>query len=185
MREPWCQTGTETDPVNADDPASRGASETIVKVASQHGVRGAIVRLPPTVHGEGDHGFVPQLIAIARASRVAAFVGDGENRWPAVYRNDAATLFRLAVERGDPGAVFHAVAEQGIPMRHIAEVIGRGLGVPTRSLDLSEAPAHFTWMARFVQIDNPVTIDRTQRALGWRPTQKGLIADLEESGYFT
>ncbi len=124
--------------------SGRGATETVVTAAAEHGVRGVVMRLSPSVHGEGDHGFVPQLIATARQTGVAAFVGDGANRWPAVHRLDAARLFRLAVEGAAPGSVLHAVAEEGIAMRAMAETIGQALGLPVRSVSKEQAPTHFT-----------------------------------------
>ncbi len=180
------QTGTEADaPTSGEGANPRGATETVVKAASEHGVRGVVLRLPPSVHGEGDHGFVPQLIATARQAGAAAFVGDGGNRWPAVHRLDVARLFRLAVEGAAPGAVLHGVGEEGIPMRAIADTIAKKLGLPTRSLTEEEAPAHFTWMTRFVQIDNPTSSTLTRSTMGWEPQEKGLLADMKESGYFS
>lgn len=179
------QTGTEADAADAGEGASgRGATETVVLAAAERGVRGVVMRLSPTVHGEGDHGFVPQLIATARQTGVAAFVGEGANRWPAVHRLDAARLFRLAAEGAAPGTVLHAVAEEGIPMRAIAETIGQELGIPTRSLCQEEAPPHFTWMARFVQIDKPTSSALTRKSMAWEPKQDGLLADMREGGYF-
>lgn len=179
------QTGTEADAADLGEGASgRGATETVVIAAAEHGVRGIVIRLSPSVHGEGDHGFVPQLIATARQAGVAAFIGDGANRWPAVHRLDAARLFRLAVEGAAPGAVLHAVAEEGIPMREIMGTIGQELGLPTRSLGKEDAPAQFGWMARFVQIDKPTSSTLTRKTLGWEPQHKGLLADMRESGYF-
>jgi len=179
------RTGTEADAADLDEGASgRGATETVVMAAAERGVRGVAMRLSPSVHGEGDHGFVPQLIAIARQAGVAAFVGDGANRWPAVHRLDAARLFRLAVEGAAPG-VLHAVAEEGIAMRAIAETIGEELGLPVRSISKEDAAAHFTWMTRFVQIDKPTSSTLTRKTLGWQPQHKGLLADMRESGYFS
>jgi nucleoside-diphosphate-sugar epimerase len=143
------------------------------------------VRLPPSVHGAGDHGFVPALIDIARRKGVSAFVKDGANRWPAVHRLDAARLFRLALENAAPGARLHGVAEEGIAMRAIAEVIGEGLGVPVRSLTEDEAGAHFDWMAGLVAIDNPTSSALTRAALGWAPKELGLLMDMRKSGYFS
>ncbi len=179
------RTGTEADVADTGEGANgRGATETVVMAAAGHGVRGVVMRLSPTVHGKGDHGFVPQLIATARQTGVAAYVGDGANRWPAVHRLDAARLFRLAVEGAAPGTVLHAVAEEGIAMRAMAETIGQELGLPIRSLSKEEAPAHFTWMARFVQIDKPTSSTLTRKTMSWEPQQKGLLADMQESGYF-
>ncbi len=162
----------------------RGASEAIVLDAARRGVRASVMRLPPSVHGAGDHGFVPMLIDLARKKGSAAYVGDGSNRWPAVHRLDAARLYRLALEKADAGTRLHAIAEEGIAMREIAETIGEGLGVPVRSLTAEEASAHFGWMARFVAIDAPTSSAITRDSFGWNPKEKGLLADMRESGYF-
>jgi nucleoside-diphosphate-sugar epimerase len=176
--------GTEEDaPPSAT--TLRAASEAAVLAAAGRGVRGSIVRLPPTVHGAGDHGFVPMLIATARRTGTSAFIGDGANRWPAVHRLDAARLFRLGLEKAAPGARLHAVAEEGVPMREIAETIGAGLGVPVRSFTQEEAAAHFDWMAHFVGIDNPTSSDLTRSSLGWSPEGPELLADMRENGYFS
>lgn len=178
------RNATEEDaPVSAAIP--RAASEATVLAAAGRGVRGSIVRLPPTVHGGGDHGFVPMLIGIARRTGVSAFVGDGANRWPAVHRLDAARLFRLALEKAAPGARLHGVAEEGVPMRAIAETIGMALGVPVRSLTEDESRAHFGWFAHFVAIDNPASSAITRKVLGWRPQEPDLLTDMKESGYFS
>ena len=142
------------------------------------------MRLAPTVHGAGDHGFVPRLIAAAREKGVSPYVGDGENRWPAVHRLDAARLFHLALERAEPGSRLHAAAEEGIPMRTIAQAIGQGLGVPVRSLAGEEAPAHFGFLAAFVAMDNPTSSALTRQSLRWDPREAGLLTDMGESGYF-
>jgi nucleoside-diphosphate-sugar epimerase len=171
-----------------DSPGSaaipRAASEARALAAAGRGVRASVVRLPPSVHGAGDHGFVPRLIDIARRTGVAAFVGNGSNRWPAVHRLDAARLFRLALEKAAPGARLHGVAEEGMPMRAIAQTIADGLGVPIRSLTEAEARTHFDWLARFVAIDNPTSSALTREALGWVPKESGLLKDMKESGYF-
>jgi nucleoside-diphosphate-sugar epimerase len=148
------------------------------------GVRASVVRLPPSVHGNGDHGFVPALIGVARRTGVSAVVGEGANRWPAVHRLDAAHLYRLVLEKGSAGARYHGVAEEGIAMRAIAETIGAGLGVPVRRLTGDEAQAHFDWMAHFVAIDNPTSSALTRNRLGWRPQEPELPTDMKESGYF-
>ena len=173
----------EAAPVSAATP--RAASEAAVLAAAGRGVRASVVRLPPSVHGTGDHGFVPMLIDAARRTGVAAFVGDGANRWPAVHRLDAARLFRLALEQAAPGARLHGVAEEGVPMREIAQTIGTGLGVPVRSLTADEARAHFDWFAHFVAIDNPTSSARTRSSLGWSPQEAELLADMRDGGYFT
>jgi len=138
-------------------------------------VRVAVVRLPPSVHGEGDHGFVPELIRIAREKGVSAYIGDGSNRWPAVHRLDAAQAFRLAVETAPAGTRVHAVAETGIPAKEIAAVIARRLGLPLESRPVE----HFGWLGPFFALDLPTTSEQTQRLLGWRPVQPGLLADLD------
>jgi nucleoside-diphosphate-sugar epimerase len=173
---------TEHDP--ARPGAHRAASEELVLAAAARGVRGSVVRLPPSVHGAGDHGFVPMLIDLARRTGVAAFVGEGANRWPAVHRLDAARLFRLALEHAAPGTRLHAVAEEGVPMRAIAETIAAGLGVPARGLTEAEAAAHFGWMARFVGLDNPSSSAITRETFGWQPEGPELLADVRASGYF-
>jgi len=177
--------GTEGDaPASGSAASPRAAAETTALAAAARGVRASIVRLPPSVHGLGDHGFVPTLIDIARRTGVSAFIGDGANRWPAVHRLDAARLFRLALERAAPGARLHAVAEEGVPLSAIAQAIGAALGVPVRSLPSDQAGAHFDWIAPFVAIDNPTSSALTRAALGWLPKESGLLMDLKESGYF-
>jgi nucleoside-diphosphate-sugar epimerase len=162
----------------------RAASEEAVQAAAGRGVRASVVRLSPTVHGAGDHGFAHMLIDIARRTGISAYVGDGANRWPAVHRLDAARLFRLALEKAAPGARLHGVAEEGVSMREIAQTIGAGLGVPVRSLTIEEAQAHFDWFARFVAIDNPTSSAITRSSLGWRPREPELLTDMRDSGYF-
>ncbi|HEX6042442.1 SDR family oxidoreductase [Longimicrobium sp.] len=180
------RTRTEEDSPATDSPgAHRAATEGVVMDAARRGVRAMVLRLPPSVHGAGDHGFVPALIDFARRAGVAAYVGDGENRWPAVHRLDAARLYRLALENGAPGARVHGVAEEGIPMRAIAETIGLGLGLPVRGITPDEAPAHFQWMAGFATIDNPTSSVLTRETLGWHPREAGLLDDMRESGYFS
>lgn len=174
-------TATEAaDPATGSAAHPRAASEEAANAATARGVRAMIVRLPPSVHGAGDHGFVPILIRIARETGVSGYLGEGGNRWPAVHRADAARVFRRALEAGEAGARFHAIAETGIRFRDIAALIGNRLGVPVQSV----APEHFGWFAPFAAMDVPATAALTQQRLGWRPEGPGLLADLEHAGYF-
>jgi nucleoside-diphosphate-sugar epimerase len=159
-------------------------SEAAADAAAERGVNAAVVRLAPSVHGEGDHGFVPLLVELARRTGEAAYVGDGLNRWPGVHRLDAARLYRLALEKPQRGARWHATDEEGVPMREIAAAIGRGLGVPVVSKTPAEAAAHFGWFARFAAMDAPASNARTRAALGWAPTRPGLLEDLALPAYF-
>ena len=161
----------------------RGTAELVLSFASR-GVRSSIVRLPPTNHGTGDNGFMATIVNIARDKGTSVFIGDGLNRWPAVHRLDSATLFRLALEKAQAGTTLHAVGEEGVAIRDVAEVIGRHLDVPVASITPEEAGEHFTWLARFLAIDGPASGARTQKLMGWRPTHVGLIRDLDEGHYF-
>jgi nucleoside-diphosphate-sugar epimerase len=172
---------TEEDSSNPSFP--RKSEEAALGLAAS-GVRASVLRLPPSVHGNGDHGFVPRLISIAREKGVSAFIGDGLNRWPAVHRLDAAHLYRLALERSSTAVRYHGVADEGVPTREIAEVIGRHLNVPIVSKSREEGADHFGWIAHFFGMDAPASSAQTQERLGWRPTGPGLIADLEEMRYF-
>jgi nucleoside-diphosphate-sugar epimerase len=165
------------------DAMPRAAAEAMVLTTP--GVRGAVVRLPPTVHGAGDHGFVPRMIGFAREKGVSAYVGDGLNRWPAVHRLDAARVFCLALEKAAPGVRLHAVAEDGVPMRAIAEAIGAGLGVPAKSVTAEEGPAYLDFLAFFAAVDNPASSAWTRKALGWNPEGPELLADIRDAGYFS
>jgi nucleoside-diphosphate-sugar epimerase len=167
---------------SADFP--RVASEEAATSMATRGVRAALMRLSPTVHGDGDHGFVPNLINLAREKGVSAYIGDGRNRWNAVHRLDAARLFRLALEKATAGARYHAVAEEGIAFRDIAEVIGRRLNIPVVSKSPEEAANHFGWFAAFAGLDCPASSKLTQERLGWRPVQPTLLNDLERGSYF-
>jgi len=172
---------TEDDAHNPNFPRK---SEDAALALAARGVRASVLRLPPSVHGNGDHGFVPQLISIAREKGVSAFIGDGLNRWPAVHRFDAAHLYRLLLEKGSAGACYHGVADEGVPTREIAEVIGRQLNVPVVSKSPEEAADHFGWIGRFFGIDGPASSVQTREHLGWQPVQPGLIADLNAGHYF-
>ena len=136
------------------------------------------------MHGDGDHGFVPFLIEIARTKGASGYVGDGSNRWPAVHRLDAARLYRLALENAPAGSVFHAIADEGVPTREIAEIIGRHLNVPVVSVAPDEAAEHFGWIGAFFALDAPASSALTQQRLGWKPTHPGLVEDLEAGHYF-
>jgi nucleoside-diphosphate-sugar epimerase len=175
------RTMTEDDPA---DPNSPRASEHAALAFTSRGVRVSVLRLPPSVHGEGDHGFVPRLIEIARDKGVAGYPGDGSNRWPAVHRFDAARLFRLGLESAPAGARLHAIGDEGIPVREIAGAIGRHLGVPVASIAPEMTVEHFGWLGAFFSLDVPASSAFTSVLLGWRPTRPGLLEDLEQGHYF-
>jgi len=172
----------EDSPISASIP--RVASEEAASSTAARGVNVSVVRLPPSVHGEGDHGFVPLLINSAREKGVSAYIGDGLNRWPAVHRLDAANLFRLALEKSSAGSRFHGVAEEGVAFRDIAEVIGRRLNIPVVSKSPEEASSHFGWFAHFARLDCPASSKQTRELLGWQPRQPGLIPDIDRTRYF-
>ena len=179
------RAATERDAGNLDEsPSPRLRSEHFALSLAARDVRSAAVRLAPTVHGEGDHGFVPRLIGIAREKGVSGYVGDGSNRWPAVHRLDAAHLFRLALEQAPAGSRLHGVAEEGLPVRSIAEAIGRQLGVPVVSIPREAAPRHFGFLGALLGVDGPASSVITRELLGWQPTQPGLIEDLDQGHYF-
>ena len=175
------RTMTEDD---AADPDSPRASEQAALAFTSRGVRVAVLRLPPSVHGEGDHGFVPRLIDIAREKGVSAYPGDGSNGWPAVHRFDAARLFRLALESAPAGARLHAVGDEGVPARDIAGAIGRHLTLPVTAVAPEKAFDHFGWLGGFFSLDVPASSTLTRELLGWQPTQQGLLEDLEQGHYF-
>jgi nucleoside-diphosphate-sugar epimerase len=162
----------------------RAANAVAALALAQRGVRVSVVRLSPTVHGKGDHGFVPYLIGVAREKGVSGTVGEGANRWNAVHRLDAARLFRLALEKAPAGAILHAVGDESVTARTIAEIIGRKLGLPVASIANDAAAAHFGWIARFFAMDQPASSAITQRQLSWKPTHPGLVEDLEAGHYF-
>ena len=165
-------------------PLTRLATAEITLSLATSGVRSSIVRLAPTCHGDGDNGFMATLVAIARDRGVSGYIGDGSNRWPAVHRLDAAPLFRLALERAPAGSTLHAVAEQGLPIRDVAGLIGRHLDLPVVSISPEDADGHFTWLANFLAADSPASSALTRDLLGWEPTHPGLIDDLDQGHYF-
>jgi nucleoside-diphosphate-sugar epimerase len=176
---------TERDTVAPSSPvaAARPGSLAVPDLAAR-GVRASIVRSAPSVHGEGDHAFIPQLIAIAGAKGVSGYIGDGSSRWAAVHRLDAARLFRLALEQAPAGSVLHAVAEEDLPTRSIAEAIARHLGQPAASVSPQQAADHFGWLAMVFGADIPASSALTRQLVGWEPAQPGLIDDLDKGHYF-
>ena len=173
------RVATEVD-VPVDDPSYPRKSERTAILLAQRGIRTATVRLAPSVHGISDHGFIPILIAIAREKGVSAYIGDGLNRWPAVHRLDAARIYRLALESGVTEAAYHAVAEEGIAFREIAETIGRHLLLPVESRDAR----HFDWFAGFAGADMAASSDRTRTVLDWQPQCPTLLEDLDVAEYY-
>jgi nucleoside-diphosphate-sugar epimerase len=160
-----------------------GTAEITLSLASR-GVRSSVLRLPPTCHGDGDHGFLATLVGIARDKGVSGYIGDGTNCWPAVHRLDAAHLFRLALEKAPAGSTLHAVADEGVPIRAVAEVIGRHLDLPVVSVAPEDAAEHFGWVAGLLAADRPASSALTRELLGWQPTHPGLIDDLDKGHYF-
>jgi nucleoside-diphosphate-sugar epimerase len=175
---------TEDDAAPAVSAAYPRASEAAAAALVARGVRAAVIRLAPSVHGDGDHGFVPTLIGIAREKGVSAYIGDGLNRWSAVHLLDGARLYRLALEKGTTGTKYHGIADDGVPLRDIASVISLRLNVPVVSKFPEEAAEHFGFLAFFVGLDLPASSAKTQEWLGWRPTQVSLLADLKRGRYF-
>jgi nucleoside-diphosphate-sugar epimerase len=173
---------TEDDPANPAFPRSAAATLTIE--LADKGVRSSVVRLPPTTHGDGDAGFIAMLVQTARERGLSGHVGDGANVWPAVHRNDAARVFRLALEQGRAGSVWHAIAEPGVPTRRIAEAIGRQLDVPVVAIDPASSIDHFGWLGLIWSLDLPATSAITRRELGWQPTGPTLLDDID-AGHYT
>jgi nucleoside-diphosphate-sugar epimerase len=185
------RVGTERDGHDASEiaalpsgPRTRSATAELVLSLAERGVRSSIVRLAPTNHGEGDHGFTASLVGIAREKGVSGYIGEGSNRWTAVHRLDSAHLFRLAVESAPAGSTLHAVADEGVPIRDIAAVIGRHLSIPVASIAPEDAGQHFTWMAGFLALHSPASSTLTRELLGWQPAQCGLLGDLDQGHYF-
>ncbi|WP_329264227.1 SDR family oxidoreductase [Streptomyces pseudovenezuelae] len=179
------RVATEEDPADPRSPGHhRLASEGAALALAERGVSSMVLRLPPSVHGEGDTGFVPMFIDHARTKGVSAMVGDGSNHWAAVHRLDAARLFRLALEAAPVGVRLHAIGDEGVPFREIAETVGRGLGVPVTSVAPEQAIGHFGWLGRFAAVGMRASGALTRELLGWRPEHPALIPDLEAGHYF-
>jgi nucleoside-diphosphate-sugar epimerase len=170
--------------IRANPAGLRAATALLTLSLRGIGVRSSVLRFPPTVHGDGDHGFVATLAGIARQRGVAGYVGDGTNRWPAVHRSDAARLARLAVEAAPAGTVLHAVGDEGVPFREIAQAMGRHLGIPTASVTPADAVEHFAHLSHFVALDSPATAAVTRELLAWEPTGPSLLEDLEQDHYY-
>ena len=171
---------TEDGPTAAWNP--RAASEAAVKQLTARGVNTSVVRLAQ-IHDTRKQGLVPYITAVARQKGVSAYIGDGANRWPAAHVSDTARLYHLALEKAEPGAIYHAVGEEGISMKTIAEALGRGLKVPVVSIKPEEVEEHFSWLAMFAGHDMPSSSAITQQRLNWKPTGPGLIADLDAMDY--
>ena len=182
---PVGETYTEGGPLAPINPEWPRVSEQTAAAVAAKGVRATWVRLPRSVHGVGErHGFVPMLAGIARQKGVSAYIGDGQNLWPSVHRLDAARVYRLALEAGAQGGPFHAVADEGVPFRQIAEAIGEQLGLPDRSVSPEKATEHFGPLAPWVAGNGPASSARTRERLGWNPEQPGLIRDISQPEYF-
>jgi nucleoside-diphosphate-sugar epimerase len=177
------RVATEEDQPDASLSPRIAGVKTALSFAAR-GVRVSLMRLAPSVHGRGDHGFVARLVDVARAKGVSGYVGDGANRWPAVHRLDAARLFRLALEKAPAGSSVHAVADEGVPIRDIAEVIGRHLKLPVASIAPKDAVDHFGWLGGLLALDAPASSAITRKLLGWQPAHPELLADLDEGHYF-
>ena len=175
---------TEEDVAPPVSPSWPRASETTALSLISHRVNASVIRLSPSVHGEGDHGFVPMLIDLAREKGVSAYVGDGSNRWAGVHRLDAARLYRLALEQASAGAIYHGAADEGVAFRDLAEVIGKRLNVPVVSKSFEEAAEHFGWLGYFAGMDIAASSQMTQERLDWHPAQLGLLADIDHERYF-
>jgi nucleoside-diphosphate-sugar epimerase len=176
---------SDADPARpSGGPEARQATAHLTLSLAARGVRSSVLRLPPTVHGDGDQGFMASIVGMAREKGVSGYLGDGSNRWPAVHRLDAAHLFRLALEKAPAGSVLHAVGDEGVPIRAVAEVIGRHLDLPVEAISAQDAAENFSWLANFLGIDSPAASTLTRELLDWQPTQPGLLDDLEKGHYF-
>ncbi len=174
---------TEDDAAHSGEGIPR-VSESAAFAFANRGVRASAIRLPQVHGGEGKAGFVGYLYEVAKAKGVSAYVGDGSNRWPSAHRDDVAVLYRLALEKGRAGAPYHAVAEEGVPVRPIAELFGKVLKVPVKSITQDEAFAHYGFLAMFAGLDMPASSAKTQAELGWKPKQIGLMEDIGQPGYW-
>ncbi|WP_419997076.1 SDR family oxidoreductase [Streptomyces boninensis] len=181
--------GHDLPPLDAVPPEAAGAvarmatAEYVLGLADR-GVRASVVRLPRTNHGEGDHGFVATIVQTARDKGVSGYYGDGANRWPAVHRLDSAHMFRVALETAPAGSTLHAVADEGVTLRDMAEVIGRHLDLPVASVPPEQAQDHFGWLTMVLTADQPASATLTRDLIDWQPTQPGLLADLDAGHYF-
>jgi nucleoside-diphosphate-sugar epimerase len=170
--------------VDGSPTSVRQATALAALELAGRGVRSAVVRLAPTCHGEGDNGFMAALVGVARDRGVSGYIGDGANRWPAAHRLDVARLFRLALEKAAAGSVLHGAGEEGVAIRDVAEVIGRRLDVPVVSVAPADAAGHFAWLGGFIGLDSPAASTITRELLDWRPSQPGLLEDLDKGHYF-
>ena len=177
-------TERDTPTIDGSPLSIRTATARAALTLAPRGVRSSVVRVSPTVHGEGDFAWVATLVAIARAKGVSGYLGDGANHWPAVHRLDIARLFRLAVEKAPAGSVLHGIAEEGVAMRDIAEVIGRHLDVPVTTVAPEVEAEHFGWLSMFMDLDALVSNTLTRELLDWQPTHRGLLEDLDKGHYF-
>ena len=175
---------TENDAPPGSDLIPRAATEEAANMVAARGVNTYIVRLPPTVHGQGDHGFIPIIVGLAKEKQQSVYIGEGNNHWPAVHRFDAAVLYRLIAEKQPVQKVYHAVAEEGIPFKQIATAIGEGLQVPIVSKERKDAEAHFGWFTHFASMDCAASSELSRQSLGWTPQQPGLSEDLVPGVYF-
>lgn len=175
---------SEDDMPPNSDIMPRAATEEATRAAVANSVNAYILRLPPTTHGQGDHGFMSMVVGLDKQHGVAAYLGDGHNRWPAAHRFDAAVLYRLIIEQKPTQKVFHAVAEEGVPFKQIAEAIGKGTGMPIVAKDGKEAEEHFGWFLHFAGIDCAASSAKTRQAVGWEPTHPTLMEDINAGYYF-